>query len=670
MTEGGAVDRIEQAVFAFQPRSGMRIVASSVSNSQVVNSWKHRLEPFIRLDRFQGLPPPAHALSYFVLNKQQVAVLFRWTDERNLPGRNSSRFLIGHPDALTVSVALGLERWSGWTRYAGESQSLGPLSAEEVVRFGQDAEQALRDRAKQDPVSLQKILAQLIERPGEPLSIIGCSAEQPVALMWALNEVANGYLAQRFRTRREWSFSTYEIYHDDAIAGLPENVFLPGRPSSRGQVTRNVVNLEAHPRAGDEACREAQHLVKRFLEGEPSYEPVSISVPMSKAEPAQVAAGSAGHGDGLPSSAAHYGSSAPPAGEPPTSAAGAPPAQQYPSERRVTEARERPGTRAGPLTRLLNAVDERQLRQELDELRNRAADARQRAELRAALGVQGLDDIIDVTLRLVPADHRADIFALILDVVFGRGLVDLNEQSAQAFADAVVVNSRSERFVDLLRWRVHWRLGSDDQMAGLSAAEEPGDRSTVQRAENSTGWRSAVPTRASRWYLAAAAGAAAVLLALVFVVGRLSAASPPVDSGAPTPALPAPMPQVTTPSTTTAAPQSTTVQSGGVVGTPQLPGPITWKENPTDDQGVFLLLQPIGRDTLYYLASECMETNQRNRTCQAFDTDKPAGEPGPFRAVVVYGPPKVKDDYKDKRINVDSPSGDLPGGMVVQASFG
>jgi WD40 repeat protein len=271
--ESRAGDVIHQA-FAWSHGAGLlSMQANSFPAEPQAELWRRRLQAHIRPQPVYGAMPPAYALSYLDFGDGTAAVVRQINTDR--PRRNNLHALIGSAAVLDVPVALALASWEGWLDEIGSlpwPRSLSPADLPNIA----EASQMLREQVQNFRAELITVLAQLLDDPAAPLSIIGCPDEYRLTMVWGLYAAVDEYLRRKLGHARRWSFSTHEVSHDAAIERLPEIVFLPD-PQIDVVVNRTVVDLDRGRNVSrNEAL--ADRLVASLLSG--SQPVFSVSTPV------------------------------------------------------------------------------------------------------------------------------------------------------------------------------------------------------------------------------------------------------------------------------------------------------------------------------------------------------------------------------------------------------
>lgn len=248
---------IEQVFFGFEQRAGMSLLASSIEHEGIERGVGRRLKPHAGLGRIAHVRPPTTTLSCLHLDDGSAAILRR-VDRGDTPGRTNSHALIGPPEVLTPSLAIGLRDWSGWLELRPAERRLPGVDREALAAAVTDPEDLRRQPADGDD-QLVRVLAEMLEQPALPVSVVGCANGDVLPLLVGLIGAGRGVLPWRV-----WTFSTYETAHSDDIDSLPEIVFLPMRPTNVRVANRAVVD-PGRERSGDPRFEDwARELVDRY----------------------------------------------------------------------------------------------------------------------------------------------------------------------------------------------------------------------------------------------------------------------------------------------------------------------------------------------------------------------------------------------------------------------
>jgi hypothetical protein len=472
---------VEQVFFGWsRDGGGLGPLASSYPHPGEMHRWHARLQKHLRLQPMPGAPVPPAAFSYFVFDG--IAVLVRRVSTGVSSGRNNSQALIADEDVLDFYAAIGMSI-ANWPDDPPENAPIRPLRAENV--------QGTRSRAQSLAAIVGKydnhvgiVLAGLLADPTRPLSVIGGDDRAALATVWALHEAATRYLPRRFAARRDWSYSTYEDKHDAAAGELPGIVFLPTAQPGAGAVNRTIVDLTRQPRI-DEAGLALAHRVIHYLVNDMTPDDTIDDTPARK-QPGMTSGAVA-----MPS---HRPAPAPPA----------PPAEHSPVEA------------------LLAAVTIDDFSRELDRLERR------RSVLYPALDVAALDDLA----RFVEVDARNELLERLLKLTYGQRLPGaLHEPEAQKHAVKLIKRGQSDQLARMLGAAAP--AGEPIREAAFErwtagAGKPPGET-------NGTMSKRLRVARHSRYFWWIAGGAAALALALVFVLGFLTGRPGSAAAPAPTP---------------------------------------------------------------------------------------------------------------------------------------
>jgi hypothetical protein len=508
MTEHRPNDVIHQAFFGWSHDAGkLDLIAHSYQHDPEATRWLRKLEAHIRLQPDRNSTVPPEAMSYLDFTDGSVVVLRRVGVGHSI-GRNNSHALIGSAAVLTVPVALGLGGWSGWQDKSPPTQFLQTIPAASLAGVADLAEQ-LRPQAERWESQLSIVLTRLLDDPDSPLSIIGCPDKDRLAMVWALRGVADGYLRQQYRQSRKWSFSTYEVRHDNTVARLPEIVFLPEKPEGAAPVDRAIIDLNRAPVSSHNRTT-AEELVANFFHGTP------LAAQESVRETVTVGSGAVAY------DVEHAG-----------------PVEPQPGANDVTHHQVRtdghwaPDQGAVQIERhpaaiLLSARSVREFQGELNRL---AAQGRHnRKKLRAALDVKTMNQAVG----FVETDARLELLNRLLEVVYGPGFEDLRDPDAVDHAAMLVNRSQSEQLAMMLagaaaragRQKIFAAAFDRWAAGGYSSGLVPTGRSAQLRR-----WA----RRSRRLSIVSAVAAVALLVTfflLGFVVGRPAAVQQnPSDSG-------------------------------------------------------------------------------------------------------------------------------------------
>ncbi|GGP68682.1 hypothetical protein [Saccharothrix coeruleofusca] len=221
------------------------VMCHSFQGDEDMRRWAARLKNHVRLASTGGSDAPASAFSYLVFPDGQAAVIRRVARGRS-PGRENAHALVGPVAVLTPPVALGLclstEAGQPWQDEVAEGVSTYSFDPQYFARRA-DPAPVLREAASGLGGRLVNVVAQVLEQPDRPVSVIGCPERERLAMVWALRRALDGDRPARDRSADwRWSFSTYADRADDSVANLPWILFLPPRPTL-GVSHRLVVDL-------------------------------------------------------------------------------------------------------------------------------------------------------------------------------------------------------------------------------------------------------------------------------------------------------------------------------------------------------------------------------------------------------------------------------------------
>ena len=486
------------------------------------------------------------------------------------------------------------------------------------------AARSLRPLAARLEQPLGAVLTKILDHPGAPLSIIGCRDEDRLAMVWGLREAADNYLLQRGSYPRSWSFSTYEDRHDVSVEGLPEIVFLPARQEGAAPVRRAIVDLSRSPSPPSPNAEIASELVASFLQGrapripEPvrqqvaEHSGVGIYDEMFTVAPSAAPSSGAAHSLGAPTSAAASSSAVQMGGGMPPHAAhgGGAPSEQVRSDGafRPGPQQRTPPVDQEPLAAVLRAKSLKEFVASLSGLVQSARHFESRTNLRAALDVRAADDLAE----LVELWSREEMFAWLLEALYGPGFEDLERPDALEHAGKLVKNCQSVQLAMMLAGEAEAAWRKKPKMRDGDAPRPDGDdrRGAARRIKSSmrdtaferwaadrsvthvpTGWIAKVYRSGRRnvQLRGAAAAAAVALLMAMFLLGLL---------------VERPAPAQTTDAGATSAPPPTTVTS--IVPVPQGLlgiGKVTIK--PAEKRQVFGFVKE--GDKKYYPQSLCSQ---------------------------------------------------------------
>ncbi|WP_143264072.1 hypothetical protein [Amycolatopsis kentuckyensis] len=551
MSDSRSPGQVHQAFFGWSYEDkALTLRAHSFPRQGDAQRYYRRLEPHIRLRPVGDRPLPATALSYFVFDDGTAAVLRRVVDGNSV-GRNNSHALIGPSALLGVEVALALgdsPEWRSrvWQDEVPAGYQLPPLPADVCT-----VDSAAADRLAEPLVGLERdlvaVLTRLLDDPAAPLSVIGCRERDRLTMVWALRSVADSYLCDRLGVRRQWSFSTYEIRHDVSIAGLPEIVFLPEKPSSVGVVQRTTVDLGKGAAVGSNNELAAQ-LVEAWLAGDPhvggrqSARAVprpgrSGSVPADSGRSDAERRGSTSYGDDLASPAHRT-----PAPEELRHSSGGVRERRKPANRTVPAAQH-------PAASLLRAKTLTEFSAELLRLER---GGHYREDLREAFDV----NVVDAVANFAEITAGYDILSRLLEILYGPKLQDLREPGALAHATRVIEGGRSDQLAMLLGGSAAHKDSEAVRRAAFTrwAAEGNPGRLTL----NYRAVQARRLARRRRYLPAAVTVATAALLGVAFLLGFL-AGQPEAAQAAPA------VPQAATPTEAAPARPTATVPTTGTV---------------------------------------------------------------------------------------------------------
>ena len=516
---GPIVDtHVNQAYFAWRPDGGLGLVVSSYLDPAQDEKWHHRLKGSVRIYPVAGTPLPTAGFSYLVFDDGSAAWIRRATAGVS-EGRNNSRALIGRAEVLDFPAAVGLSLRSGWTDGPPPTGQSAPISAEKIRETAGTAGGLLSSVPDcQDDVAV--VLAGLFANPAGPLSVIGGVERERLAIVWALHRIAEIYLPQRFRDRADWSFSTYEDRHDTGAGDLPGIVFLPAAQPGAGTINRTIVDL-AQPRvdAADHAL--ARRVVHYLVHNLPPDESLNDG-PVARPQPHPTVP--------RQESVAHT-----PAPEPVAAS-----------------------TEGSPVAGLLKAQRVGEFVRELNRLE--AEVERHGAVLHPYLDVATIDRLT----QFIEVSARIQLLQRLLRLLYGRGLQgELRGAQAEEHATKLIRRGQSDQLArmlgaaappgDRIRDAAFDRWAAD---AGRPPAEKVGQLSDQLRT-----------ARRSRWFPWAAAGAAVLAAAVVFLLGYLygrpdNAAAAVAATASPTAAVKPPAASVKPPTEATPAPPPTTPDNG------------------------------------------------------------------------------------------------------------
>jgi len=494
--------QVNQAYFAWRPDGGLSLVVSSFFDPTDKEKWSYRLRTHVRIYPVPGTPLPSAGFSYLLFDDGSAAWIRRATAGAT-EGRNNSWVLIGRVDVLDFQAAIGLSLRPGWPDEPPPSGQSSPVPADKVraaTGFTKDLLSSVRDY--QDDVEF--VLAGLLADPVAELSVIGGVEPERLAIVWALQRVAEKYLPQRFRDRSDWSFSTYEDRHDTGAGELPGIVFLPARQQGAGAINRTIVDLaQPHVDPADHAqARRVVHYLVHNLQPDESLG----DLPFARPQP-----------------------ETPPVPRQPEAVAPAP------AER-------------SPLADLLEAQHLGGFMRELRRLEETVLPHRTVLFPRAGLPT------IDKLTEFVEVNARVELLHRLLRLLYGHdvemGLVDAK---AERHAAKLIKQGQSDQLARMLGAAAPPGTRSRDAAfarwadVGRLPAETAGQLSEQLRA-----------ARRSKWFPWVAAGAAVLAAAVVFLLGYLfGRPDNPAAAVSPTASPTA----VTKPTTTTVKPPTEATQA-------------------------------------------------------------------------------------------------------------
>lgn len=422
---------IDQAFFGFN-HDGLTIVASSLPSDDDELRWKALLKQHVRLRSHPEIPLPPHALSYFLFSSEVAAVLRR-VKHGDSEGRNNSHVLIGPPQVLTAQVALGLELWPDWQADPPANRRRMNRLRSSQLDCGLDPADALRAQVKDKSGDLERVLGWLLETPGQPLSIIGCPAEDRVALLWGLMEIGAPVL-QSHKVLWAWTFSTYETDHGDAIQYLPEIVCLPAKPVGTSVASRTSVDLTHGGPASPPAANRARELVEQYVHGRPApAEPVPAPqlVRQSTLAPA-------------------------------VSAPSAPSPADHPDIAEMVRS-------------LMAAQHSEDFYNRLDAIEH-ASNPHNREIIRKELDSR--DYGIELINRIMPSTAHEAAFKLLITVAFGSSLIDFDNVVVRRYVERLVESSPSDEFIRTLAQMAKMN-NRHNQISPLVAQRWPGQQKST-----------------------------------------------------------------------------------------------------------------------------------------------------------------------------------------------
>lgn len=261
MTESRREDVVQQAFFGVSLDNNKHTMITTSLPDSAIARWRNRLSEHTRLQPDRDGNMPRTALSYLTFENEgddEWVAVVRRVSTGHSEGRTNAHALIGSASALNVPLSLALNSWTGWLTNPPSGVGMGSMNA----RYLAEALAEPPWTAQLAPIEDQfiAVLAQLLDEPAKPLSIIGCAEQDRPAMVWGLREAVDAHAARdphfARHGRRRWSYSTYQDRHDAGISNLPEIVFLTGLPGM-GASHRAVVDLRREPqdsRSRDLAC--------------------------------------------------------------------------------------------------------------------------------------------------------------------------------------------------------------------------------------------------------------------------------------------------------------------------------------------------------------------------------------------------------------------------------
>ncbi len=656
-------DVVHQINFGLQPE-GISVLGGTLSDDDML-FWRRRLQVHLRLQRFEGALPPETALSTFEFTDGWTAVVRRWNSGGTI-GRNDAMALIARSAWLPMPVVLGLDQRFGWEAASKQQYPFQKWDAEQLQELGHEGARELRAPARELHGLLRRTLGPLFDAPEQPLTIVGCSEEQRIPLLWGLHRLAARQLLDQ-NVRRLWTFSTYEAEDADSIAHLPAIVFMPERPVVSTVSRRTLVDVRVDGKVSPAGAGRARRRVDMFLAGredEPEFGPTPATPSAPVREVALVGGERARTG----------GPTGPSAGGPDSGAEW----MNLPSTHTPADDSRQSGPRdvgvppqlAAAVNRLRLTLTSSDLPAAMDVLQSHTATPDVRAALRAWLGPQGYAQLaVEVANRLLaPTEHR-QFFRSMHAVAFAPDRVDLRDDSAACRFAVNVLQTRPGMdlsltlFSDLtqargeelvfrklaLQWLEDHGLPTDvveeaDGPAPRATSVEPLTPAASEaphrwwhlfwspRPAQQQGWRPGRTPRATAqssrprlepstrsWALTLGLGATVVVvvLAVIAFVAFFPAAPEngraPV-AGGPTTALPggrsdpATWTTTPTPTTTTAAPVTAPVLQGSVSArnlVARLP-----KAAAPSGAVVYLLLRPLSTTDFFYYRTQCDDQSE------------------------------------------------------------
>ncbi|MGQ0777877.1 MAG: hypothetical protein ACT4NY_26285 [Pseudonocardiales bacterium] len=474
---GTGKELIDQAFFAFQ--GGLTIVASSLSSNDEELKWLARLRQHVRLQNHPETRLPSHALSYFLFSPEEAAVLRR-VNRGDSVGRNNSHVLIGSPRVLTAGVALGLELWPSWQADPPEDRLMPRLQPGELDGGFDPAEQ-FRAQVRDRPGDLERVLGWLLEKPDRPLSIIGCPEEDRVALLWGLLEIGERDLAPR-GLRRDWTFSTYETEHGDAIKQLPETVCLPARPFGTSAARRTSVDLTRSEPIPPRAANQARALVAQYIRNGPAHGEHGGPVVAEQERSALAEQDRSAPAEQERSAPAEQDWSAPAEQDwsaPADPAQGPPPGPQSASTPAVSTS-STPGPAGSPdlawmVRSLMLAEYPQDFEEQLSALERHARTGLARQEIRAQLDSDNYGIVLIDRLFASSYTDRETAFKRIIDVAFGSTLVDFKDAAVREYVTRLIERYPKNEFIRTLLQVVE-KNNREHQIVSSAVQDGPGQQ--------------------------------------------------------------------------------------------------------------------------------------------------------------------------------------------------
>jgi hypothetical protein len=503
MTEPRSDEVVHQAFFGWSPEWNRHTILASSLDGKFGEQWRAKLQDYVRLQPVHGAEVPHHAMSYLTLDNGHSA-LVRRVHLGHSSGRGNAHALIGRTSGLDVSLALGLENWPQWRAKVPETGLMDPIALSSLTTAARSADPGPDEIAGLASITTT-VLARLLDRYDEPLSIIGCLDADRLGLVRCLRAAADLYLQHR-GIRRLWSFSTYEDRHDDSRTNLPEIVFLPMR-NHAGSAQRNVVDLGQEPRTSGHTGL-AGELVANLRKGAPTAVVADLNGNRQHDAPKE---------DSIPRQ--HE-----PAPRP-SSRESAPSWQGQGAVAQKSHRVEDIGTRS--VEELLATTNVMRLHSTL--LRLAKLDGHSRESLRVATDVGVLDRVTE----FVDVNTRYELMGLLLTAMYGSECQDLQSPEALGHAARLVENGQSEQLAIMLgdAAKRHNKQQIVDAVYKRWAA-------TGLRPRPTLGGRMARGRRflRRRWHFPVIAGVALLaVLGLVFVLGYLAGSPAVVQQSAAAP---------------------------------------------------------------------------------------------------------------------------------------